>query len=177
MGGKHPGQLHEYSHSACGIVGSHHRLFAAGRVGVVVSPGAAIPVGEQKNAARAVGGKLGDDVAGRQPRAVEGSERGMLIDDICATSSHVGSEIVATAAVGIGAGHARTEVALRLHEAKCTVGTELNGYRGGSGVGGSFGSVCVGFSALSRRAAGYAQHSQYCSNKQGANILHFDDSS
>lgn len=61
----------QHAGSACAVVGSVDRMPMVVRIGIVVGPRAAIPMGEQQHAPFFFGIKFGDDVARIERCAVE----------------------------------------------------------------------------------------------------------
>ena len=114
----------QHSHSAGSIVGAHHRRASLGRVGVFVSPRAAVPVRQQQDAGFGIGVDLCNDVSQWQVHAVEGGDFAGLLNHRSAITLERAHQIVATAAMCIGARHARSELALALHKGVSRVGVE-----------------------------------------------------
>ena len=117
-----------------------------GLVGVVVSPGTAVPVGTEHDALLLLWSVAGYNVVAEQGRAVVALEGGALFGDTHAVVLELGGNPLSTLLVGLAVHGARSEVALLLAEQVGGVGRE-----GGSD---GFGDLCGGVVAALGTAAG-----------------------
>ena len=165
--------LEQHAHTACAIVGTHHRQGVVGRIGITVGPRAAIPVRKEQDALFGIGVVGGNDVAHIKRSAIERLQFGFLLGDNGTVFFELTHQIVAAARMSIASGHTRTESALRLHKSIGTVGIEIGSRHRGIGRL-RFSGILVAFSR--RRASGNAESDErerygYAKDKSFHNII------
>ncbi len=120
------GDLKNHTHAAGAVVGAVNRLFPVGRVGVLVCPRTAVPMGKEQYALfgrRVVARK---NIKRVKRGAVECLQGGTLFRHLCPVPAKLAHKPFATPAMSLRVGHPRPESHLAPHITICAVGIKTH---------------------------------------------------
>lgn len=160
-GGHDASDFHESADAASAVVGAHDGGVVVGGVGVVVGPGAGVPVGGEEDAVFEGGVDGGDDVFALHGLACPEGGGEFLDEGGVAPMAHGGAEMFGAAGVGGCAWDAVAKLELLGDVEECGVGVE-----GGDGDCGVVFGGCAGLLGVGVVASGEEQEAQ-CGEDEG----------